>query len=258
LKRSMRWILPLFVLLFAWTPAAAAPVDGGRAKAVEIVDGDTLVLESGLEVRLVGIQAPKLPLDRPNFAKWPLADEAKAALSRLALGKTLRLEYGGRERDRYGRALAHLYDQDGVWVQGALLAEGMARVYSFRDNRFRVKEMLRHERAARAARRGIWGHPYYRIIDAEEAPGFIGSFQLIEGTVAGVAVVAERLYINFGTDWRSDFTVTFSPQDRRLLERAGFDYVGLKGQRIRVRGWLKSYNGPMIEATHPEQIEVEP
>jgi hypothetical protein len=23
-----------------------------------------------------------------------------------------------------------------------------------------------------------------------------------------------------------------------------------------VRGWIKSFNGPMIEASHPEQIEV--
>jgi hypothetical protein len=25
---------------------------------------------------------------------------------------------------------------------------------------------------------------------------------------------------------------------------------------VRVRGWLDSYNGPTIAATHPEQIEV--
>ena len=29
-----------------------------------------------------------------------------------------------------------------------------------------------------------------------------------------------------------------------------------EGGRVRVRGWLKSFNGPMIEVTHPEQIEI--
>ena len=38
--------------------------------------------------------------------------------------------------------------------------------------------------------------------------------------------------------------------------REGFDLAAYDGRRVRVRGWLKSLNGPMIEVTHPEQIEV--
>ena len=29
----------------------------------------------------------------------------------------------------------------------------------------------------------------------------------------------------------------------------------LIGKKIRVRGWLEKRGGPMIEATHPEQLE---
>jgi endonuclease YncB( thermonuclease family) len=252
-------LLALLALL-AWAPAHAAPAealeDGGRHPVVEIVDGDTLVLEGGLQVRLVGIQAPKLPLDRPGFKKWPLADEAKAALDALTRGRTVGLKYGGRRRDRHGRALAHLFTEDGRWIQGALLAQGMARVYSFRDNRRMVAEMLALERQARAANRGIWGHPYYRVLRATETPQFIDSFQLVEARVHRVAVVRGRLYINFAEDWRRDFTVSFRSRDRASLDRAGFDYHALEGRRVRVRGWLKNWNGPMIEATHREQIEV--
>jgi endonuclease YncB( thermonuclease family) len=50
---------------------------------VEVIDGDTVVLDDGKEVRLVGIQAPKLPLNRPNFKEWPLAPEAKDELEKL-------------------------------------------------------------------------------------------------------------------------------------------------------------------------------
>ncbi len=63
-------------------------------------------------------------------------------------------------------------------------------------------------------------------------------------------------YINFTADWRSDFTIVVAARARRLFRVAGLDLAGLEGRRIRVRGWVKSYNGPMIEATHPEQIEV--
>ena len=45
---------------------------------------------------------------------------------------------------------------------------------------------------------------------------------------------------------------------RRLFAAAGLAPDSLKGRRIRVRGWLRSRYGPLIEATHPEQIELLP
>lgn len=222
----------------------------------DIVDGDTLVLEGGTEVRLVGIQAPKLPLGRRNFKPWPLAGDSKAALAALTLGHTLRLSYGTTPIDRHGRLLAHLHDQDGNWVQGALLARGMARVYTFRDNRGRAAEMLAIEAKARRAVRGIWGHPYYRVITDKQAGRHIDTFQLVEGRIVDAAVVRRRAYLNFGRDWRTDFTISIRPRDVRLFRKAGRPPQSFRGLRVRVRGWLKSYNGPMITVTHPEQIEM--
>ncbi|MFQ5955227.1 MAG: thermonuclease family protein, partial [Kiloniellales bacterium] len=226
------------------------------ARAVEVIDGDTLVLDDGRQVRLVGIQAPKLPLGRPDFQPWPLADKAKAVLERLALGKTVRLAFGGRRMDRHGRLLAHVYDAAGRWLQAEMLRQGLARVYSFADNRSLVPEMLALERRARAAGRGIWSHPYYRVLNAAETPKFIRGFQLVEGRVLEASIVKGRAYLNFGADWRTDFTVSVAPRHRRRFEAAGIDPREYAGRRVRVRGWLKSFNGPMIEATHPEQIEV--
>ena len=222
----------------------------------DIVDGDTLVLASGAEVRLVGIQAPKLPLGRPNFKKWPLADEAKAALSELTLGKRLELRYGDGPIDRHRRLLAHLFDADGRWIQGELLARGMARTYTFRDNRDRATELLAIEDRARAARRGIWAHPFYRVVSAAESAQFIDTFQLVEGRVVDAAIVRGRAYLNFGRDWRTDFTISIAPRGVRLFRRAGAPPKSYNGRRVRVRGWLKSRNGPMIVVTHPEQIEL--
>jgi endonuclease YncB( thermonuclease family) len=253
----------LFFLLVAAPAAWPAPqtpkmplTPDGSGRVVEIVDGDTLILDDGREVRLVGIQAPKLPLGRRNFKTWPLAAKAKAALGALTLGKVVTLSYGGRRVDRYNRLLAHLYDADGGWIQGALLRSGMARVYSFADNRAVVSQMLALERAARADRRGIWGDPFYRVRDARDVARDIGGFQVVEGRVIGVAARTKRTYINFGADWRSDFTVSVLARARRLFRAAGLDLAQLEGRRIRVRGWVKSYNGPMIEASHPEQIEI--
>jgi endonuclease YncB( thermonuclease family) len=250
----------MLACLAAWPATAADPTAGLELDAVgrvaQIVDGDTVVLSDGRQVRLVGIQAPKLPLGRPDFQPWPLADEAKAALSRLALGGEVRLGFGGRRGDRHGRLLAHLYDGDGRWLQGALLEQGLARVYSFADNRALVVEMLAYERRARADRRGIWRVPFYAIREAGEVWRDVGSFQLVEGRVEAAAEVRGRVYLNYGADWRSDFTVTLAPAVRRRFEAEGIDPLAYEGRRLRVRGWVTSYNGPMIEVSHPEQIEV--
>jgi len=255
-----RVLLIAATLLLAAAPAEAAGrprpamVKSGWVSAV--VDGDTLVLAGGTHVRLVGIQAPKLPLGRPGFRIWPLAPESKAALEALVRGKKLALSYGGQRIDRHNRLLAHLHDRDGSWIQGALLAGGMARVYSFADNRARAAEMLRLEAAARAVGRGIWGNPYYGVRTALETPQYFRSFQLVEGRVLKTAVIKRRGYLNFGPDWRTDFTISIAPRNMRAFRALGRRLEAYEGKRVPVRGWLKSYNGPVIDATHPEQIEI--
>ena len=259
MNRSSTFLIPLLLVLALGPAAFAAPLEeGGTGRVVEVVDGDTLVLDDGRQVRLVGIQAPKLPLGRPGFEAWPLGEKSKAALEALTLGRVVSLRYGGRRTDRHGRSLAHLFGEDGTWIQGILLDKGMARVYSFADNRALVPLMLAHERAARTPGRGIWGNPFYAVRTPDEMDRFIDSFQIVEGLVLDAAVVKRRGYLNFGPDWRTDFTVSIAPRDRAAFTDSGIDIEAYAGRRVRVRGWIKSYNGPMIEATHPEQIEVLP
>ena len=229
---------------------------GERATVVEVVDGDTVLLDDGWQVRLVGIQAPKLPLGRKNFQKWPLADESKKALEALVMGQSVVLAYGGQRVDRHGRRLAHLFLDDGSWVQEIMLSNGMARVYSFPDNRAIVAEMLLAESRARQDGAGIWGNNWYAVRTADALSRDIGSFQVIEGRVVAAADVRGTVYLNFGTDWRSDFTVKISKRHRKSFSVGEVDLMALEGRRVRVRGWLDDYNGPMIEATHPEQIEI--
>jgi micrococcal nuclease len=258
----MRVILLVFLLfapgaaMGAEVPATSVLKGAEWAVAVSVVDGDTLVLDDGRQVRLVGVQAPKLPLGRRNFKTWPLAESSKRALERLSLGKRLKLSYGGARIDRHGRALAHLHDETGVWIQGALLRDGMARVYSFADNRAVVAAMLARERDARRNRRGIWDHRFYAIRTPKSVRRDIGSFQVVEGRIAKATRVRKMIYLNFGENWRDDFTITLNGRARRMFLKSGLDPETWGGKFVRVRGWVKSRNGPMINASHPEQIEV--
>jgi endonuclease YncB( thermonuclease family) len=234
----------------------------GPYRVIGVIDGDTAVIETGREVRFVGIQAPKLPLGRAGFEAWPLAEEAKAAVQALLRGRRVFLGFGGRREDRHGRLLAHLFIEESghPWVQARLLSEGLARVYGFADNRALLDEMLVVERGARQAGRGIWSEPFYQPVEArelEERPeDFLGRFEIVEGRILRVALVRGRTYLNFGADWRRDFTATLDEAARRLFEKEGLDVGVLEGRRVRLRGWLNSLNGPMVKITHPEQIEV--
>lgn len=270
-------LLALALCLLPPAPALAGSADSGAAASLDravrdaleteagadvtaVIDGDTLTLADGREIRLVGIQAPKLPLGRPGFEAWPLAEEARQALEALTLGRRVELGFGGRRGDRHGRVLAHLFDVtepggDGRWVQGELLRAGLARVYSFADNRAAIPQMLALERAARAAGRGIWGHSFYAVRSAEEAGQFLGGFELVEGRVIAVGRGGGKTYLNFAEDWRQDFTIAVDRRAERLFAEQGIDLGGYAGRSVRVRGWLKQRNGPMIEVTHPEQIE---
>jgi len=255
----------IFVVLVAFTHPADAN-EAHRAVITSIVDGDTVFIDppfkDGNEIRLVGIQAPKLPLGRKNFPIWPLAQKSKDAIEALSLGKEVALSFGGARRDRYGRWLAHLTltnERSGdIWIQGELLRQGLARVYSFPDNRSRVSEMLALEQDARRSRLGIWGLPYYAIRnpDAATLGKELGTFQLVEGRIVNAADVKGTVYLNFGADWRQDFTVSISKKARRLFTKASLYPETWTGRSVRIRGWLTKRNGPMIRATHPEQIEL--
>ncbi|MSO72576.1 MAG: thermonuclease family protein [Rhodospirillaceae bacterium] len=255
----------LFAPAFLWsqqsTLAAAPDVlsDGGAAKVARVIDGDTLSLVGGAaDVRLVGIQAPKLPLGRAGFKPWPQADAARAALTELTKGHAMRLRLPATSKDRNGRILAHVVRDDGLWLQEEMLRRGLARVYTFPDNRQLAPELFAAERDARAARRGIWAEAAYevRTPDPARLAGDAGNFQIVEGLAMSTAKVQGRVYLNFGDNYRADFTATIAPDVMALFTKDKIDPLALKGKIVRVRGYLRNYNGPVIDITHPEQIET--
>lgn len=259
----MTRLLALLLILNGLTggvvPARALEIED-EARVVEVIDGDTLVLSNGLEVRLVGTQAPKIALGRKGFRDWPLGEEAKALLEELALRQNVGLAYGGRRQDRHGRTLAQLYRADGLWLQGEMVGRGYARVYGFDDNRALLPELLARERAARAAGRGLWADPFYAIrapVDLQrDLRELVDSFQLVEGRVLAAQVVGGRAYLNFGLDRHVDLTAVLQAEAVALFRAEGLEPADYAGHLVRLRGWVESYDGPMIEVTYPEQIEV--
>lgn len=234
---------------------------GPKGKVVSVTDGDTLLLDNGLTVRLIGLQAPKLPQGRENFPAWPMSDEAKAHLEALTLGKAVEVRHGGETRDRHDRVLGQLFvpDTPELWVQKQLLAEGLARVYSFPDNRACLADLLAAESLARTMRLGIWADPYYTVRRADRPEALLsraGQYELVEGRVLLAEKAGGRVFLNFGRHWKTDFTAVIDARALGLFTATGLDPLALDGALVRIRGWVDDRDGPRIELTHPEQIEV--
>lgn len=234
---------------------------GPKGTVVRVTDGDTVLLDNGLTVRLIGIQAPKLPLGRENFPSWPRAEDAKARLEALTLGQAVEVRHGGETRDRHDRVLGQLFlaSAPQLWVQKQLLADGLARVYSFPDNRACLAELLAAESMARTIKLGIWTDPYYTVRRADRPAAIVaraGQYELVEGRVLLAEKSGGRVFLNFGRLWKEDFTAVIDGQAQRLFARSGLDPLVLEGALVRIRGWVDDRDGPRIEVTHPEQIEV--
>lgn len=246
-------------LLLAATATAEGcglePDDGGRVAAV--VDAETLRLEDGTELRLIGALPPGRAASGTGYAP-SLGAQARRWLRRRAVGREVAL--AGSAADRRGRRLAQVFlaDPDGTWLQEALVERGLAVAYSFAGHSACMAALLARERAARAAGRGLWAHgDLVRPADQPEALNRLtGDFVIAEGRVVSIGERRLRTYIDFGTYWSRDFTVVVGGRDRDAFAEAGMELSALADRRIRVRGWIEAETGPTVVATHPEQIEI--
>ncbi|MBI2579355.1 MAG: thermonuclease family protein [Candidatus Aenigmarchaeota archaeon] len=90
-----------------------------------VVDGDTLVLESGESVRLLGIDTPERGQE--------CYKEATARLKEIVLKKEVEVERDVEDKDRYKRLLRHIF-YNGTFVNELLVREGYAYLYFVEPN----------------------------------------------------------------------------------------------------------------------------
>jgi endonuclease YncB( thermonuclease family) len=235
-------------------PAGCQLQASGTAKVAAALDGRTLALADGRELRLGGIEVPS-----PEVTA---GQAATAALENLTKNAELTLRRLGTAQDRYGRIVAQLFAGSPtreIWIQGELVALGHARVAANVGDRTCALELLRREQAARAAKLGVWSDPVYGMHKAEEPKALAaerGRFAIVEGKVLSVRESGGTIYVNFGRRWSEDFTVTIAKRLQRTFVSAGMEPKQLAGKQVRVRGYVEQRGGPRVEAMSPEQIEL--
>jgi micrococcal nuclease len=118
-----------------------------------VIDGDTIVLATGVKIRYLLINAP----ETTNGHNDCYGQNAATFNSDLVLNKTVDLAYDVQCQDMYGRTLAYV-TVDGQEVNTLMLERGFACLLHISpDGDSRLDEFKAIETAAKAANRGLWG-----------------------------------------------------------------------------------------------------
>jgi micrococcal nuclease len=229
--------------LLAGLAALALPgaARGAAPLAVAAITADgALDLGPGGEIVAAGIA---LPADAALRARALGLLQAKAVAAEPLL------------TDRHGRAVVRLADGTALGLQGRLVAAGLAYVDPTLVA-FETAALLAREAAARDARLGLWAVPRLAVQDAQTVRARPARFAVVHGRPLRASERAGFLFLDFGADWRTDFTLRAELPLARRLRRDGLDLAALVGRPLRARGWLFALAGAMIELTRGEQIEV--
>jgi len=162
--------------VIATVAIALVPVAAWAQRVTKVPDGDTLVIAGVGSVHLLGIRsaddsavhlgpdgAPPEQNRDPNKPATPAVSghvnlsrnrPSRDFLRKLALGKTVRIEYDPLVGSTNDRA-AYVFLTDGTLVNAEMLKAGRARLDEARQF-VREREFTRLEEEARSASVGIW------------------------------------------------------------------------------------------------------
>ncbi len=252
-----RPVRALGILCLALGLCACSGGPFGGARVAKVVDGDTVVLSGGRQVRYIGIDTPETR--RRRAGAWvevnePFSAEARQANEGLVLGRLVRLEYDVERRDKYGRLLAYLWVGEAgaeVMVQEELVRRGLALLYTFPPNVKYVDRFKAAQDEARRSKRGIWSLDM--VIPARQAADHVGQRKMVRGAV-------KRVYATPGTLGLvlDGIRIVIFSKDMDQFLREGIhperDYMG---KDIRAFGLIKTYRGAVeMIVSHPWQIDV--
>jgi hypothetical protein len=187
----------------------------------------SMATEGGERIRLASLDRRTLPIEHAM----------KADARFVQLGET----------DRHGALPGDIYI-DGHSLRAELVRDGLARLRPSTLADPCLDRLRDLETAARVNRLGLWNDPRYAIISADDRNAVsaqAGRFVIAIGKVVHVGVRKNRVYLDFGDDWRRDAAAVM---DQRMLgsDLAG-DPTSLFGRVIEVRGVVRDGSPPHIE-----------
>ena len=146
---NRRTLFAIVILLITINFAACSPPPE-KARVTQVIDGDTIVIDSGHTVRYIGIDTPEVHPVPEAYGR-----EAWLANIRMVEGKEVRLERDVTETDKYGRLLRYVYVDDTL-VNAELVRLGLAVAKAYPPDTRHQENLEQLEEEAREASRGLW------------------------------------------------------------------------------------------------------
>lgn len=137
----------LLTLILIFSILAGCRIPPSTARVVEVIDGDTIVIEGGYHVRYIGIDSPE--------KHEPFYLEAKRINEDLVEGKVVELQKDITDQDKHGRMLRYIYIDD-IFVNAEIVRLGYANSNAYPpDIKYQIfLDAMANE--AKQLKRGMW------------------------------------------------------------------------------------------------------
>lgn len=132
-----------------------------KTRVTEVIDGDTVIIESGERVRYIGVDTPETK--HPKKSVQCFGREASRRNTELVEGKEVYLEKDISETDRYGRLLRYIYllnpdaPDEVIMVNEYLIEQGYGTVITYPPDVKYHEQFREAQRLAQEEKRGLWG-----------------------------------------------------------------------------------------------------
>lgn len=217
----------------------------------KVIDGDTLLLQDGEKVRLIGINTPEV---ESRFSQsQPGGEAARDWLRQTLRNPTVWLQYDAQQFDKYDRRLAHVFLPSGDYLNALLLEKGLAILTLIPPNLRYADTLIQAQHVAEQKQLGLWQLPDYqrqtmsRFDAAERYKGWqrweLSASRLFESRKYINLLVTESLLISIPKAQRDLF-----PPLESYLNRP-----------LEVRGWLRKQGKQQrLYVLHPSALIVLP
>ncbi|MCJ2014140.1 thermonuclease family protein [Methylobacterium sp. J-076] len=243
-----------WLLLGLGLPASGAPVphpDCTPAPArTETLDG------LGLRGEMRFASGGRAVLDS---LRWPEDDApARDRLARWAGQRLVVVPLGSP--DRWGRERVAAEAEAGGDFEGDLAGDlvgaGLAHADPGEAEALCRPALRLVEAMARRRRLGLWRDGPLAAEDGAALRGLAGRYAVVKGVVRHVGERSARTYLDFGPRGGDGLTVTVTKRTWRTMAAHGLTADSLPGRRVRVRGVVEVWRGPVIAAATADAVEM--
>jgi len=255
------------VVVFANETAKASSCTFEQAVPATIVDIDNFGVLTLSDKRRLKLADLFFPL---NKEAGKISAETLLQMRQMVKGQATRILTSG-PADRYGREPVFLYAQNTegqpYLVQKALIRSGAAvympdpqlrKIFVSDCDVYQIKTELIAitPKELTFASGGRVGFAPILSANSQRLWSLEGEFVIVQGIVTDVRRTRRGISINFGDDWKEDFTAYFSSLVSKSFQDDEKLNSNLSGQKVQVRGFLDLYYGPSMRIDHLTQLEM--